>query len=189
MLITDVKSNLTSSLHITMRVLPILIILTFSAFTALSQTGLKTGLPAPVFTSQSIEGNFFDLEAKRGSVVVMTFWSTTCVICKSEIPRLNEFTAKYDGKDVIFLALTMENEARVAPYLHKNPFNFTIMPDSLGVILQYADRDRNGNLDMGFPAFFVIDRDGKLDYRSSGYDKTASLGQEIDRLIATKHPE
>ena len=172
-----------------MRVLLILIILTISAFTALSQTGLKTGLPAPVFTSQSIEGNFFDLEAKRGSVVVLTFWSTTCVICKSEIPRLNEFTARYEGKDVIFVALTMENENRIAPFLQKNPFKFTIMPNSLGAILQYADRDRNGNIDMAFPAFFVVDQDGKLDYRSSGYDKTASLGQAIDRLISAKRAE
>lgn len=172
-----------------MRLFSIILLITLSAFAAFSQTSLKTGSPAPVFTSQSIEGNFFDLEAKRGSVVVLTFWATTCQICRSEIPRLNEFTSRYEGKDFIFLALTLENEARITPFLQKNPFKFTIMPNSLGPILQYADRDRSGNLDMGFPAFFVIDREGKLDYRSSGYDKTASLGQAIDRLVAAKRAE
>lgn len=172
-----------------MRLFSIFTVITLSAFIAFSQTSLKTGSPAPTFTSQSIEGNFFDLQAKRGSVVVLTFWATTCEICRSEIPRLNEFTSRYEGKEVIFIALTMENEARVAPFLRKNPFTFTIMPNSLGPILQYADRDRRGNLDMGYPAFFVIDQTGKLEYRSSGYDKTASLGEAIDRLVANKRSE
>ncbi|MBK6750074.1 MAG: TlpA family protein disulfide reductase [Pyrinomonadaceae bacterium] len=172
-----------------MRLFLILIIISLSAFAALSQTSLKPGSPAPVFTSQSIDGNFFDLESKRGSIVVLTFWSTTCQICREEIPRLNQFTSRYVDKDVIFIALTMENEDRVAPFLRKNPFNFTIMPNSLGALLQYADRDRGGNLDMGFPSFFVIDQDGKLDYRSSGYGGSAALGQAIDRLILGKRTE
>lgn len=172
-----------------MRLPLIVILIALSAFSVFTQTGLKTGAPAPVFTSQSIEGTFFDLESKRGSVVVLTFWSTTCEICRTEIPRLNEFTSRYDGKDVVFVALTMESEARITPFLRKNPFTFTIMPNSLGPIMQYADRDRRGNLDMGFPAFFVIDQTGRLEYRSSGFDKTAALGEAIDRLVANKRSE
>lgn len=172
-----------------MRIFFASIVITLAALTALSQTSLKPGSPAPLFTSQSIEGNFFDLEAKRGSVVVLTFWATTCEICRNEIPRLNEFTSRYQGKDVIFIALTLENEARIAPFLAKNPFKFTILPNSVGPVLQYADRDRNGDLDMGFPAFFVIDQAGKVTYHSSGYDKTVPLAQEIDRLVAGKRAE
>lgn len=172
-----------------MRPFSILIVITLSAFAAFSQSSLKPGSPAPVFTSQSIEGNFFDLEAKRGSVVVLTFWATTCQICRDEIPRLNQFASRYGDKDVIFVALTMESKDRVEPFLRKNPFNFTIMPNSLGALLQYADRDRGGNLDMGFPSFFVIDKDGKLNYRSSGYDRSAALGQAIDRLLIGKRAE
>lgn len=172
-----------------MRLISAIIFITLLAFPAFSQTSLKAGMPAPVFTSQSIEGNFFDLETKRGSVVVLTFWATTCAICRNEIPRLNEFTSRYEGKDVLFLGLTMENESRVAPFLQKYPFKFTILPNSLGALLQYADRDRNGNLDMGFPAFFVIDQAGNLSHRSSGYDKTSGVGAAIDRLISTKRAE
>lgn len=172
-----------------MRLFSILIVITVLAFSAHSQTGLKAGSPAPVFTSQTIDGSFFDLEAKRGSVVVLTFWSTSCEICRTEIPRLNEFTTRYKDRDVVFIALTMESEAHIAPFLRKNPFTFTIMPNSLGPLLQYADRDKSGNLDMGYPAFFVIDQAGKLDYRSSGFGKTAALNLVIDRLIVNKRTE
>ena len=167
-----------------MQIFQILTITALLALSAFSQTSLKAGDDAPIFTSASLEGNYFDLEQKRGSVVVLTFWSTKCEICRSEIPRLNQFTSQYDGKNVVFLALTTENEDRIAPFLRSNPFKFTILPNSFGVILQYADRSKGGNLDMGFPAFYVIDQGGKLAYRASGYDKTAPLAAAIDRLIA-----
>lgn len=172
-----------------MRLFSILIVIAILAFSGFPQTGLKTGSPAPVFTSQSLDGNFFDLEAKRGSVVLLTFWSTSCEICRTEIPRLNELTSRYKDKGVIFIALTMESETHITPFLRKNPFTFTIMPNSLGPLLQYADRDKRGNLDMGFPAFFVIDQTGRLDFRSSGFDKTGPVELAIDRLVVNKRTE
>ena len=57
------------------------------------------------------------------------------------------------------------------------------MPNSFGVVLQYADRDKAGNLDMGFPSFFVIDQQGLVRYRSSGFDKTAPLDAAIGKLL------
>jgi hypothetical protein len=91
--------------------------------------------------------------------------------------------ARYAGKDVVFLAVTMENSTRVEPYLKKNPFNFTIVPDGFGMVLQYADKDRQGNLDMGFPAYYLIDRSGRVAMRGSGWDKTGMIGSEISRLL------
>ena len=152
-----------------MRTLLVLIITLILATAAFSQTSLKLTETAPVFSSSSLDGKYYDLSALQGSVVVMTFWSTKCAICQAEIPRLNQFTTRYQGKNVVFLALTMENEQRIEPYLRSNPFKFQILPNSFGVLLQYADRTKSGNIDMGFPSFFVVDQSGKLAYRASGY--------------------
>lgn len=167
-----------------MRQLFILFITSLMAVSAFSQTSLKTGEAAPTFSSSSLGGNSYDLSALQGSVVVMTFWSTRCAICHSEIPNLNRFTTRYAEKNVVFLALTMENEERIEPYLRSNPFKFQILPNSFGVLLQYADRTKEGNMNMGFPAFYVVDQAGKIAYRASGYDKTGSLAAAIDNLIA-----
>ena len=36
--------------------------------------------------------------------------------------------------------------------------------------------DRQGNLDMGFPAYYLIDRNGRVTMRGSGWDKTGMIG-------------
>jgi peroxiredoxin len=150
---------------------------------AFSQQSLKTGAQAPDFAASSIDGKALSLGQMQGKVVVLTFWSTRCQICHSEIPKLNRMAASYSGKDVVFLAVTMENSARVEPYLKKNPFNFTIVPDGFGMVLQYADKDRQGNLDMGFPAYYLIDQNGRVAMRGSGWDKTGMITSEIGRLL------
>ena len=78
----------------------------------------------------------------------------------------------------------MENNEKISNYLKNNPFNFQILPNSFGVVLQYADRDKTGSLDMGFPSFFVIDREGIVRHRSSGYDKTGPLDAAVGKLIS-----
>jgi peroxiredoxin len=150
-----------------------------------SQTGLKVGNTAPEFMATDLAGNDIALNSLRGNIVVMTFWSTRCEICHVEFPKLNRLIRSFDGKKVVFLSLTMENDVKVETYLKKNPLEARIVPNSFGVLLQYADRDRNGNMDMGFPAFYVINGDGKIQYRSSGYDKTESLSSTLSKLLGS----
>ena len=104
----------------------------------------------------------------------------------NEIPNLNRVADRYRGKNVVFLAVTMENEAKIEPYIKRNPFNFTIMPNSFGVLLKYADKDRSGNLNMGFPAHFLIRRNGTIALRTEGWDKSAKLDTQISKLLAAE---
>ena len=85
---------------------------------------------------------------------------------------------------VIFLAPTMENENIVNAFVRRNPAKFDILPNSFGLLLQYADRTRDGSIDMGFPSFFVIDQQGLVQYRGSGYGRVEPLAQAIDKLVA-----
>lgn len=169
-----------------MRLNTILAILFLLAVSAMAQTGIKVGSPAPAFSAATLDGSFVDTDALRGKVVIITFWSTKCEICRSEIPKLNAFKNRYEGREVAFLALTMENSGRVEPFLKSNPFDFQIVPDSFGMVLKYADRDRQGNINMGFPSYFLVDTEGNVAYRASGWDKIGELDQRIDRLLSLK---
>jgi peroxiredoxin len=157
------------------------IVLCISAF---GQQSLREGSAAPEFTAASMNGQVFDLNQLRGKVVVVTFWSTRCAICHSEIPKLNKLADKYRGQNVVFLALTTDNESKVDAYLRSNPFNFNILPNSFGIVLQYADRDRQGNIDIGFPAYFLVNQNGQIDMRGSGWDKTPEIESKIARLVS-----
>lgn len=169
-----------------MRIISITLLTVFLAISGFSQMSLKVGSAAPSFTGSSLDGKFYDLTQMRGSVVVVTFWSTRCEICRSELPKLSGFTSRYDSKSVVFLALTTENQAKVSGYVKGNPYRFHILTDSFGALLQYADRDRQGNIDMGYPAYFLIDQAGSVAYRGSGWDKTGVLATQIDLLLTAK---
>lgn len=164
--------------------LAILVFLLVVTSTLAAQQVLRPGEKAPTFSGQALDGTLYDLDQLQGKVVVLTFWNTRCAICHSEIPNLNRVAERYRGKDVVFLAVTMDNEARVNPYIKRNPFNFTILPNGFGVMLKYADRDRAGNINMGFPAHFLINRNGAIALRTDGWDKAANIDSQISRLLS-----
>ncbi|HET9600691.1 MAG TPA: TlpA disulfide reductase family protein [Acidimicrobiales bacterium] len=51
------------------------------------------GLPAPVVQTTTIDGSPFDLASRRGSWVVLNFFSTWCRPCVEEHPELVRFAA------------------------------------------------------------------------------------------------
>ncbi|HTK37520.1 MAG TPA: TlpA disulfide reductase family protein [Pyrinomonadaceae bacterium] len=167
-----------------MRVLSIVFLTIAFCLSAYAQQSLREGSAAPEFTAPAMNGQVFDLNQLKGKVVVVTFWSTRCAICHSEIPKLNKLADKYRDKGVVFLALTTDNESKVDSYLRSNPFNFDILPNSFGIVLQYADRDRQGNIDIGFPAHFLVNQNGQIEMKGSGWDKTPELESKIARLVS-----
>ena len=192
----------------------LLLTLLFGVF-AFGQQTLKEGTPAPEFAATSINGQTFDLKQLQGKVVLVTFWSTKCEICHSEIPKMNQLKDRYKGQSVVFLALTMENEAKVGTYLKSTAFNFDILPNSFGAVPSGAhpgvagpagqagvhpegrgfeeapardsgaDRDKSGNMDMGFPSYFLIDQNGRVQMKANGWDKTEVLDAKIAGLLSS----
>ena len=167
-----------------MRYISIILISLVLAVSAAAQQGVFNGAMAPAFSLAGMDGQTYDLNQLRGKVVLITFWSTRCNICHSEMPLMNRMAARYKGQNVIFLGLTMDNDQKVASYLKSNEFDFTILPNSFGAVLQYADRDKDGNVNMGFPAYFLIDQNGIVRLKSSGWDKTQVLDAQITRLLS-----
>ncbi len=159
----------------------ILSLMLFSA--AAAQQNLQIGQAAPEFAAQTLEGQTVNLKDLQGKVVVLTFWSTKCAICHAEIPKLNKIVERYKDQDVAFLALTMESEAKVNPYLRQYPFNYTILTNGFGVVLKYANMTKDGGISMGFPSYFLINKQGSISLRAEGWDKSSNLDLQISRLL------
>jgi len=153
------------------------------AFVASAQTELRVGTPAPQFAGTAIDGNDYDLSQMRGHVVVVTFWSTRCQICQSELPKENQMIRGYQGKDVTFLALTADDEVKVKQYLQFSPQEAHVIPNSFGTLIAFADKDKDGNMNFGYPAFYVIDKEGRIAYKGSGWDRTTQLNSAITGLL------
>jgi cytochrome c biogenesis protein CcmG/thiol:disulfide interchange protein DsbE len=55
------------------------------------------GKPAPAVVSTTLDGKPFDLSRRKGSWVVLNFFTSTCLPCKAEHPELVAFAAQQAG--------------------------------------------------------------------------------------------
>ncbi len=169
-----------------MRIIKIVVIIAMCGLAAIAQQQLKQGQSAPDFIAQTLDGKEISLAEQSGKVVVITFWSTKCAICHAEIPKLNQIAARYRDQGVVFLALSMESAAKIEAYVRKNPFDFKIVPNSFGVVLKYADMDAAGRMNMGFPAYFLVGKSGRIELRDDGWDKSTKLDSQISKLLQSE---
>ena len=77
----------------------------------------------------------------------------------------------------------MENAAKVQPYLQKNQVSPMVLTNGFGLVMKYADLSKDGAIKMGFPAYYVIDRNGQISHRAEGWDKTQILDSRISKLL------
>jgi peroxiredoxin len=111
--------------------------------------------PAPMFETKDINGNPVSLEALRGKVVVLNFWFTTCIACLEQQTSLMKVVEKFNGeKDVVFLALALEDKDQLKEHLTKHPFTYTIVPSSKDINKLYKAS--------WFPTNIVISKDGTV---------------------------
>jgi len=169
-----------------MKISKVFLCLTFVLCFSLFAFAQKSKSAAENFSAAAMDGQTVELDSLKGKVVLITFWNTRCPICDSEIPKLNKMATNYKGKDVVFLGLTTDNPTRVESFLKMKPFNFNIIPSSFGVLMKYADRDRSGNISMGYPAYFLVNQNGEIEMKDSGWDKTEKLNTQINRLLTAE---
>ena len=126
---------------------------------------------APLFSGKDMNGETISSADWQGKVVVLNFWFTTCTPCKAEIPDLNRLVAEF--KDVVFVAVAIDDAKTLQAFLKKFPFRYRVLPDPRQEIAQrFAIKL--------YPTHVVIDQKGNLYFRRDGggsgiYDELASV--------------
>ena len=154
----------------------------FVAAAALAEADLKPwkGEATPRLAGTDVAGKAFDLEGRRGRVVVVNFWATWCEPCRDELPSL-ERLQKARGGDK-FEVVTMnfgEMPERVKTFLERE---FVELPVVLDRNKENAGRWKVG----GLPMTFIIDASGRVRYQVYGerkWDDAQTLAV-VDKLIA-----
>lgn len=134
------------------------------------------GKAAPLFTLPSLGGEPVSLEALRGRPVVVNFWSTWCLPCRSEHPLLQEAATTYAGR-AHFLGIVYQDAPEAArAYLQQ----------AGSVYPQLLDANALVSIDFGVagvPESFILDAQGNIAYKSAGILSPAVLARELDRLM------
>ncbi|WP_114941238.1 peroxiredoxin family protein [Mucilaginibacter endophyticus] len=134
------------------------------------------GRPAADFSLMDLEGKEVTLSKLKGKVIVLNFWFTSCPPCNTEMPELNKLVKNFDGKDVVFLALTFNNPNMIKEFLKNHSFFYTILPSSRTVDKFYQITS--------WPTSFVIARDGNVAFAVNFKDDIyAVLSKQITSVL------
>ena len=133
-------------------------------------------------------------EDLKDKVVLIDFWTYSCVNCKRTIPYLKEWWRKYKEKNFMMIGIhTPEFE------FEKELNNVEHACRDLGVTWPVVlDNDRvnwNNFANRYWPAKYIADKDGKIVYEhfgEGGYEKTENIirkliGEEMEDVSVEEH--
>jgi len=58
-----------------------------------------------------------------------------------------------------------------------------ILTNGFGVVLKYANMTKDGTINMGFPSYYLINKQGTIQLRAEGWDKSQNLDAQISKLL------
>ncbi len=137
---------------------------------------------APNFELKSLNGSTVRLSDYRGKAVLLNFWATWCVPCKTEMPWLEQMQQKYgpQGLEVIGIAMD-DSPGAVRKFVEDMHVNYIML---LGT--QIVGRLYGGPL--GLPTTFFIDRTGKITDQNTGLSSRTQIENEIKLALINGVP-
>ena len=142
------------------------------------QSGERDSKTAPAFQGVALDGSAIDSAQLRGKIVVANFWFTGCGPCKAEIPDLNKLASEFAGRNVVFLAFSLDDDpALLQRFLKEFPFQYTIIPAADKIAERFGIKT--------YPSHVVIGAGGKIEsmLEGGGENAAASLRTTITRLL------
>lgn len=115
-----------------------------------------SGVEAPDFTLNDINGKPLKLSSLRGKTVVLDFWGSWCIWCIKGMPKMKEYYEKYKGKFEILGVDCRDTEEKwkAAVAKHQLPWLHVYNPKDSDVLAKYGIQ--------GFPTKIIVGPDGKI---------------------------
>lgn len=130
------------------------------------------------FRLETLDHERFYMSEQRGKVVVLMFWATWCTSCKKELTELAPFFDSFvsDALAVAAVNTDPENRDKVNEILEQLGIGYTILLDREAGLLSKLGFD-------AVPATVIIDREGGIRYRKTGY--SPSIKRQIEVTLAS----
>jgi peroxiredoxin/Cu/Ag efflux protein CusF len=120
-------------------------------------------VPAPDFTLPALRGDPVKLSGLRGKVVLLNFWATWCVPCRTEMPAIEKLYETYQaqGLEVVAVNLDVLSSAGVETFGKEVGVTFRVALDpSWSTTRAFGVK--------GLPTTYLIDRTGHVVVREVG---------------------
>jgi thiol-disulfide isomerase/thioredoxin len=160
-------------------------LMTLAAATALAASGWSAAASqtaAPEVTLQTAEGAPVPLATYKGKVLLVDFWASWCIPCKTSFPALDAIYREYQPRGLEVVAVNLDEDRRHADaFLAAHPHQMTILFDPKGAApLAFGVT--------GMPTSFLIDKAGVIRFTHTGYtgNVDVSYRREIAQLLAER---
>ncbi len=121
--------------------------------------------PAGSVDLHRLDGRPLALDSLKGRVVVLDFWASWCVPCRTSFPFFDALQRKYASQGLTVVGLTLEtSEDTIRAFLDAVPVDFTIVRDPTGRAGVAFDV-------VAMPTTLLLDREGRVAARFEGSDK------------------
>jgi cytochrome c biogenesis protein CcdA/thiol-disulfide isomerase/thioredoxin len=148
---------------------------------------LKDYGPAPDFTDtqrwfNTADGRPLSMRALRGSVVLVDFWTYTCVNCLRTLPYLKAWDARYRSQGLVIVGVhtpefPFEKDAgNVTAAIQREGLRYPVVQDN-----DYGTWDAYGN--QYWPAHYFVDARGHVRYAHFGEGDYGHSEQVIRALL------
>ncbi|HVP20809.1 MAG TPA: redoxin domain-containing protein [Anaerolineaceae bacterium] len=134
-----------------------------------------TGSHLQDFTLKDLNNNEIKLSGLRGKPVLINFWATWCVPCKSEMPLLEQYYLKLKDKIAFYGIDQQETTNVIMPYLKENGITFPTLLDETGEVTRKY-------FIQGFPTTYFVDGDGILRAIQIGPLTVAQINTNLNAL-------
>lgn len=137
------------------------------------------GQAAPDFALRAVVGDNVRLSEHRGEVVVLSFWSSRCTPCRTQLAALNRSFATYASAGLSIYGVGVDDDpAKALDFAHSAGVGFAMLLDpAKGVSRSY----QVDNL----PMTVLIDRNGTVRYALRDYSDASNRRylQELRSLL------
>jgi thiol-disulfide isomerase/thioredoxin len=158
-------------------------------FTAAAVTAapLKTSVKAPEFTgiSQWLNSAPLTMEQLRGKVVLVDFWTYSCINCVNTLSHVSSWHKKYKDQGLVIVGIHTPEYA-----FERSTDNVKTAIKRFGIEYPVAQDNRyatwNAYSNRYWPAFYLIDKSGQIVYTHFGEGEYAETEAQIRNLLAQK---
>jgi thiol-disulfide isomerase/thioredoxin len=134
------------------------------------------------FRLDTLSHDRFYLNQYRGKVVVLAFWATWCIPCKTELVELKSFASMPEFKNVFIAAVCTdpENIDDVETIIKSLTPDYPVLLDKEAKVFNKLGMS-------AVPTTIVIDQAGKISLTRQGYDPAImqQIKKNIESLLAS----
>jgi thiol-disulfide isomerase/thioredoxin len=131
---------------------------------------------APDFHFVTKENLAYNNASLRGKVVLLDFWATWCPPCRESVPTIKSLSKRYAGKGLVLVGISSDDDEDVwRAFISSARMDWQEYLDS-------SDEVNAAFRIESIPTYIVIDKDGLIRYRQSGFGN--QIESELDEAIS-----